>query len=139
MMEYGWGDLHIGLIHGFDACFSAQDVGAFAALSGDTNPLHVDPAYAVKSGYPGPVVFGMLTSSLYSRLVGVYLPGKFALLQGIDIDFKSPCYAGDLLHVTGEVVFLSDAFRRLEIKASIRTDDGPLVSKATIRVGFHGN
>jgi len=138
-MEYRWSDLHIGLTQGFDASFSAQDVSAFAALSGDTNPLHVDAAYALTAGFPGPVVFGMLTSGLYSRLVGVYLPGKFALLQGIDIDFISPCYACDLLHVAGEVVFLSDAFRRLEIKASIRKDDGPLISKAIIRAGFHGN
>lgn len=139
MMEYSWSDLHLGLAHGFDASFSAQDAGTFAALSGDTNPLHVDTAYALKAGYPGPVIFGMLTSSLYSRLVGVYLPGKFALLQGMDIDFVSPCYAGDLLHVAGEIIFLSDAFRRLEIKASIRKVDGPIVSKATIRAGFHGN
>ena len=139
MMEYKWSDLHIGFKHGFDASFSAQDVSTFAALSGDINPLHVDEAYALKAGFPGPVVFGMLTSSLYSRLVGVYLPGKFALLQGMDIDFSSPCYAGDLLHVVGEVVFLSDAFHRFEIKATIRKDDGKLVSKATIRVGFHGN
>lgn len=139
MMEYRWSDLHIGLMQGFDASFSAQDVSTFAALSGDTNPLHVDAAYALKAGFPGPVVFGMLTSGLYSRLVGVYLPGKFALLQGMDINFISPCYAGDLLHVAGEVVFLSDAFRRLEIKATIRKDDGQLVSKAIIRVGFHGN
>jgi acyl dehydratase len=139
MMEYSWSDLHIGLSHGFDAAFSSQDASTFAALSGDTNPLHVDTDYALKAGFPGPVIFGMLTSSLYSRLVGVYLPGKFALLQGMDINFISPCYAGDLLHVAGEVVFLSDAFRRLEIKASIRKDDGPLVSKALIRVGLHGN
>jgi acyl dehydratase len=138
-MEYSWSDLHIGLMHEFDASFSAQDVNAFSALSGDTNPLHVDAAYALKAGFPGPVIFGMLTSGLYSRLVGVYLPGKFALLQGMDINFISPCYAGDLLHVAGEIVFLSDAFRRLEIKASIRKVDGPIVSKATIRVGFHGN
>jgi len=128
MMEYSWSDLHIGLSHGFDAAFSSQDASTFAALSGDTNPLHVDTDYALKAGFPGPVIFGMLTSSLYSRL-----------LQGMDINFISPCYAGDLLHVAGEVVFLSDAFRRLEIKASIRKDDGPLVSKALIRVGLHGN
>jgi acyl-CoA thioesterase FadM len=70
--------------------------------------------------------------------VGVYLPGKYALLQGIDIDFNSPCYAGDRLKVEGEIVFLSDAFRRMEVKASIRNDNNKLVSRATIRVGLHG-
>jgi acyl dehydratase len=139
MMEYRWSDLYIGLRHEFDATFSAEHATAFAALSGDINPLHVDKAYAIGAGFPGPILFGMLTSSLYSRLVGVYLPGKFALLQGIRIDFSSPCYVSDHLLVVGEVVFLSEAYQRLEIKATIRKDDGKLVSKALIKAGFHGN
>jgi 3-hydroxybutyryl-CoA dehydratase len=139
MMEYRWSDLYVGLRHEFDATFSSEQAAAFAALSGDTNPLHVDEAYAISAGFHGPVLFGMLTSSLYSQLVGVHLPGKFALLQGIRIDFNSPCYVGDRLHVAGEVVFLSEAYRRLEIKATIHNGDGKLISKALIKAGFHGN
>jgi acyl dehydratase len=138
MNEYRWSDLRVGLKHEFEAAFTAEAAAAFAQLSGDVNPLHVDPEYAAGAGFQGPVLFGMLTSSLYSRLVGVYLPGKFALLQGIDIDFSAPCFAGDPLRVQGEIVFLSEAFHRLEIKATIRKEDGKLVSKAKIRVGFHG-
>ncbi len=138
MKEYRYSDLHVGLKHGFEAAFTTEAATVFATLSGDVNPLHVDAEYAAGAGFPGPVLFGMLTSSLYSRLVGVYLPGKFALLQGIDIDFSAPCHAGDQLYVEGEIVFLSDAFHRLEIKATIRKEDCKLVSKAMIRVGFHG-
>jgi len=138
MNEYRWSDIHLGLKHEFEARFSAADADAFAAVSGDVNPLHVDEAYAVEAGFPGPVLFGMLTSSLYSRLVGVYLPGKYALLQGIDLDFSSPVHAGDVLHVAGEVVFMNEAYERFEIKATIRKADRKLVSKAMIRVGFHG-
>lgn len=137
MNEYKYSDLKIGLKHEFEAVFTAEDARSFAVISGDLNPLHVDEAYAVDAGFSGPVLFGMLTSSLYSRLVGVYLPGKFALLQGIDLDFSSPCHAGDRLHVAGEVVFLNEAYQRFEIKATIRRDDRKLVSKAIIRVGFH--
>jgi 3-hydroxybutyryl-CoA dehydratase len=137
MNEYRWNDLYVGLKHEFETSFSADDAKAFAELSGDVNPLHASEAYAIESGFPGPVLFGMLTSSLYSQLVGVYLPGKLALLQGIDIDFSAPCYPGDRLRVAGVVVFLSEAYRRFEIRATIRTDDNKLVSKATIRAGFH--
>jgi len=42
-----------------------------------------------------------------------------------------------VLTVTGEIAFMSEAFKRFEIKASIRKQDRKLVSKATIRVGFH--
>ena len=139
MTEYSWTDLHIGLSHGFEWTFSPEAARSFAALSGDTNPLHVDRDYAISAGFPDTVLFGMLTSSLYSQLVGLYLPGKHALLQGIDIDFSAPCFAGDHLRVTGEIVFLSDAFRRLEVKANIRNSNGKLVSKAMIRSGFLGS
>jgi 3-hydroxybutyryl-CoA dehydratase len=77
----------------------------------------------------------MLTASLYSQLLGVCLPGKFVLLHGIDIN--STCRAGGPLHVAGEVAFVSEALKRVEIKASIRRGDRKLVSKATMRVGFH--
>ena len=137
MNEYAWEDLRVGLKFGFDAVFTAGDAEAFQRLSGDINPLHVDPAHAAAHGFSSAVLFGMLTSSLYSRLIGVYLPGKYALLQGIDIDFNSPCHAEEPLRCEGEVIFMSEAFRRFEVKATIRKANRQLVSKATIRVGFH--
>jgi len=67
--------------------------------------------------------------------VGVYLPGKCALLHGIDVEFKLPAYIGDRLTVSGEVVFLNDAYRRLELKARIRNQAGNVISKAAILAG----
>jgi 3-hydroxybutyryl-CoA dehydratase len=138
MKEYTWEDIHLGLKHGFEASFTDEMVRQYAHLSGDYNPLHVDAAYAASQGFPAPVIFGLMTSSLYSQLAGMYLPGKLALLQGIDIDFNSPCFSGDRLLVAGEVSFMSEAYRRFEVRAKIRKADRKLVSKATIRVGFHG-
>ena len=138
MNEYRWEDLSLGLKHGFDAVFTEEMAETFARISGDINPLHVDRDYAQAAGYAAPVLFGMLTSSLYSQLIGVYLPGKYALLQGIDIDFSLPCLTSERLRCEGEVVFMSEAYRRFEVKASIRKLDRRLISKALIRVGFHG-
>jgi len=137
MMEYRFDDLALGLKHSFEAVFTREMAEQFAGISGDFNPLHVDREYAASAGFASPVIFGMMTSSLYSTLVGVYLPGKYALLQGIDIDFNSPVFAGDKLIVQGEIVFLSEAYKRLELKATIRKEDRKLVSKAVIRAGFH--
>jgi 3-hydroxybutyryl-CoA dehydratase len=139
MNTYRWEDIHEGLKHSFQATFTEKMMQDYASLSGDFNPLHVDTAYAQGRGFPGPVVFGLMTSSLYSQLVGMYLPGKLALLQGIDIDFNTPCHADDPLIVEGQVTFLNEAYHRFEIRARIRKADGKLVSKATIRVGFHGD
>ena len=137
MNEYRWGDLKVGLRHEFHVTLTAEMFGAFAAISGDTNPLHVDAAYAVGAGFPGPVAFGLLTSSFYSQLVGVHLPGRYALLHGIDVDFSSPAYAGDTLLCAGEISFLNDAYHQMELRARITNQAGKRVSKAKIRVGLH--
>jgi 3-hydroxybutyryl-CoA dehydratase len=137
MNEYRWEELTVGLKHEFEATLTEEMAQEFARISGDVNPLHVDRVYAESAGYPGPVLFGMLTSSLYSTLVGVYLPGKYALLEGIDLDFNSPVFAGEKLTISGEIVFISRSYRRMEIKANIRKENRKLVSKALIRVGMH--
>ena len=137
MNEYRWGDLAVGLKARFEAEISEGAMAAFAELSGDRNPLHLDDAFARERGFPGRVVFGQLTSSLYSQLVGMWLPGKFALLHGIDVEFKAPAFVGDKLTVSGEITHLTDAYKRLEIKASIVNAAGKTISKAKIRAGVH--
>ena len=137
MNEYRWEDVSVGLCHSFTTVFTNEMTLEYSRISGDTNPLHIDSEYAKHAGFAGPVLFGLMTSSLYSRLVGVYLPGKYGLLHGIDIDFNAPCYAGETLHCEGEVVFVNEAYRRIELKASIRNEQQKRISKALIRVGFH--
>src|SRR5476649_1520637 len=135
MKDYRWSDLTVGLSAQFEAGISEAAMRSFAEVSGDLNPLHVEDEFARESGFPGRVAYGMLTSSFYSKLVGAYLPGRRALLHGIDIDFKAPAFVGDRLTVSGEITHLTDAYRRLEIKARIVNGAGQTVAKAKIRAG----
>jgi acyl dehydratase len=135
MNDYRWSDLVMGMAAQFEVELTAEMMTCFAALSGDVNPLHLDDELAKAAGFQSRVAFGLLTTSFYSRLVGVYLPGKCALLHGIDVEFKLPAYIGDRLTVSGEVVFLNDAYRRLELKARIRNQAGNVISKAAILAG----
>jgi 3-hydroxybutyryl-CoA dehydratase len=137
MKSLRWGELRVGLTAAFDVTVTTEMMTQFRELSGDLNPLHQDADFAAAAGHPAPVAFGMLTASFYSTLVGVHLPGRFAILQGIDLDFHRPVYAGDRLSVSGEVSFLSEAVRRVELSAVIRDSAGQRVSKARIRVGLH--
>jgi 3-hydroxybutyryl-CoA dehydratase len=135
---YRWDDLAVGKSETFDVEVTSQAMTQFASVSGDYNPLHIDEKFAHEAGFGGVVVFGLLTSSFYSQLVGMYLPGKFALLRGLDIDFKLPVFVGDKLQVTGEIRNLSAAYKSIELLAKIvRISDAKVVSKAVIRVGLH--
>lgn len=137
MNEYRWADLGLGLGAEFSAAITPAMMTAFADMSGDLNPLHIMDGFAAERGFQGRVVYGLLTSALYSRLVGMHLPGKWGVLHGIDVEFKAPAYVGDLLTVSGTVQFLNEAYRRIEIKARIVNQSGAVISKANIRAGLH--
>ncbi|MEA2163902.1 MAG: hypothetical protein QOK37_2029 [Thermoanaerobaculia bacterium] len=136
MNEYRWADLAIGMREQFAVLIEESTVDAFVALTGDINPLHADSDAAREAGFHTRLVHGLLTTSYYSTLVGVYLPGRYALLQGIDVKFALPVYPGDTLTVSGEITFLSEAVRLAEIAGEIRNGEGARISKAKIRVGI---
>ena len=135
MNYYKFEDLERGMSFEFKEVITKEKMALFLKLSGDNNTLHCDEEYAKRSNMKGRVVYGMLNSSFYSTLVGVYLPGENCLLQEIKISFNNPLYIDEEIVVAGIVVEKDDTFKRVEIKASIKTIDGKIVSKARIKVG----
>ena len=67
-----------------------EDVNAFAELTGDFNPVHMDPDFAKETTFGKPVVHGMLTSSFISTMIGMLIPGPGALWTSQTLDFLSP-------------------------------------------------
>lgn len=137
MNDYRWADLVVGMRAQFSVVLQPSMLDQFRELSGDDNPLHSDPDEAARRGYPGVVAFGMLTSSFYSRLVGVQIPGRRCLLLGVNVDFVSPAFSGDELTVGGEIVRLSEAYRVADIRATIHNQRSELISRAKLRAAVH--
>ena len=135
MNEYKFGDIKIGLLESFNIKIDSSMMDKFLDISNDVNPLHIDKEYAIDKGFPDRVVYGLLTSSFYSTLVGVYLPGKYCILQGIDIQFAKPVYIDDSLTISGKVSYINESYKQIEIKAIIVNQENKKVSKATIKVG----
>jgi 3-hydroxybutyryl-CoA dehydratase len=135
MNAYRFDELAVGLGHAFTVTVTAAMVDRFRADTGDDNPLHADPTFAAEFGHPGVVVFGLLTASFYSTLVGVHLPGRHALLHGVDVGFLRPVYVGDTLTVAGAIAYRNEAYRQLELAATIHNQAGVKVSKAKLKVG----
>jgi 3-hydroxybutyryl-CoA dehydratase len=135
MNNYKFVDIHVGLEESFSVRVKSEKLDKFLKISGDINPLHTDTEYSKSKGFPDRVVYGMLTSSFFSTLVGVYLPGKYCILQGIDIQFSKPVYIDNILTITGKVSYINEAYKQIEIKAIIINQDNEKVSKATIKVG----
>jgi 3-hydroxybutyryl-CoA dehydratase len=134
MNEFKFADLQVDQIESFDVTVSELMMNSFREISGDTNPLHSDRNFAVQNNYKDKVVFGLLVSSFYSRLVGVYLPGKYALLNSINVDFLKTVYVNDKLYVEGKIVKLDCRFKIINIKSKIIRQNKDIVSIANIRV-----
>lgn len=136
MKEYRFEDLTEGLEESFTYAVTEERMNLFSMLTGDRNPLHTENVYAAEHGFPNRVVYGMLTASLISTLGGMYLPGKYCLIQEVDTKFVSPVYIGDELLVKGIVRELHESVQQAIIKIEITNQDYKKVVRGTLKVGF---
>ena len=136
MNNYTFEELSIGQSESFEVTVTAEMMDSFLKISGDINPLHNDKNYAKEQGYADRVVYGLLTTSFISKLVGVLLPGEKCLLQGVEVKYLRPVYIGDTLLVIGIVDELHESVQRASIKVSISNQDNKKVVKGKAEVGF---
>lgn len=137
MKEYLFSDLSIGTKETFTVEVTESMMTLFHEMSGDENPMHMESDYAKEHGYDDKLVYGLLTSSFYSRLVGMYLPGKYCILKSIEVFFERPVYIGDVLVVSGRVKEKDERFMQISIRANIKNQARKTTSKANILVGFY--
>jgi acyl dehydratase len=83
---------------------SSEDIQGFAAASGDTNPVHLDDAYASQTVFKKRIAHGMLVGGMISAVLGVQLPGPGTIYLGQTLQFRAPVYVGDEVTATVEVI-----------------------------------
>jgi acyl dehydratase len=115
MNEPSYAQLTVGDSESFLVTVTPELVSDFAKLSGDTNPLHVDPIYAATTSFEKPIAHGMLVGALFSRLIGIHLPGKHALYLSQTLKFLSPIIIGNQISIHGKIIQKTDAHRTLTI------------------------
>lgn len=135
MNEYVFSQLETGMSAEFKVKITQEMMDSFRATTCDTNPMHTDKDYAAEMGFGGVVAYGLLVSSFYSTLAGVYLPGKYCLLQEVSTQFALPVFVGDELSVRGNIIEKNDSVRQIVIKAQIMNQDGKKVNRAKIKAG----
>jgi 3-hydroxybutyryl-CoA dehydratase len=80
------------------------DVMAFAKITGDFNPMHVNEEFAKKSRFGKRIAHGCLSSGLISAVLGMKLPGPGALYAGQTVKFTKPVFFGDTITAKATVV-----------------------------------
>lgn len=76
--------------------FTTTQVAEFAQVTGDTNPVHLDPNYAAQTAFRTPVVHGMLGAAVFSRVFGTIFPGPGTLYLSQSLDFLLPIRTGKM-------------------------------------------
>lgn len=100
----GWTPPAVGQRGRWTRTFEAADVEAFAALTGDRNPLHFDEAFARSTPPGGRIVHGGLTTGLFNALVAEVLPGPGSVFLHQEWDYPAPVYIGDTVIAEAEVI-----------------------------------
>ena len=120
-------DIEIGQKKSFEVIITETMLDNFAKLSGDKNPLHMDENYAKSNNFKTRVCHGMLLASFFSRLVGMYIPGKNALYFSQSLKFQHPCFVNDRIEIHGEVIDKSLATKIITLKTTISKDKRQIV------------
>lgn len=97
-------DLSVGQAAEFRRPVTAADIEAFAALSGDDNPVHLDEAFAAASSFGGRIAHGMLVASHISAVLGAELPGHGSIYISQTLRFRRPVRIGDLVTARVEII-----------------------------------
>ena len=105
-------DLSIGMTASYAHTITDADVHAFADLTGDHNPLHLDEEFARTTRFKGRVAHGMLTASFFSTALAI-LPGPGTVYLSQSLAFRAPVRIGDTVEARVTVSEIRDKGRVL--------------------------
>lgn len=119
-----WDPPAVGTRATWTRTFSADDVEAFATISGDRNPLHFDAEFAARTRLERLVVQGGLTTGLFNALVAERLPGPGSVFLHQEWDYPAPVYIGDTVTAEAEVIEARADKPITRLRCVARRDDG---------------
>lgn len=103
------------------------DIVAFAEVTGDRNPVHLDEEVAAKSVFGKRVAHGMLSAGLISAVIGTDLPGINSIYLGQQLKFVGPVYIGDTVTAEVEVTNKRDDKKIITLRTTVRNQKGESV------------
>jgi len=127
MKELVFAEIQVGDAASFSKTVTESDIDAFAGLTGDFNPVHVNAEYAKESMFKERVAHGMLVSGYISAVLGTQLPGPNAIYMGQTLQFKLPVMIGDTVTAEVTVTEKRDDKRILKLRTTVSNQRGEIV------------
>jgi phosphate acetyltransferase/phosphate butyryltransferase len=120
-------ELNIGDSASLVRTLTYEDIQIFAAMSGDVNPAHVDPAFAKDDMFHKIIAHGMWGGALFSTVLGTQLPGPGAIYLGQSLEFRKPVGLGDTVTVSVRVAKKDTEKHRVTIDCEAKNQRGETV------------
>lgn len=122
--NFTYDEITIGQTANYSKRVEEQDIQLFAAVSGDVNPVHLDPKFAATTQFKECIAHGMLSGAIISAALAMELPGPGTIYLGQSLRFRLPVKIGDTITVKLEVVEKKDKrkFVTLDCKAFNQND-----------------
>ncbi len=111
----------------FSKTISEADIYAYAGISGDFNPLHVDAEFSKGSRFGERIAHGMMTAGLISAVLGMRLPGPGGVYLSQTLTFVNPVRIGDTITAKAEVTTYQAEKRVLTLRTTCTNQRGQMV------------
>ena len=132
--NYCYEDITIGQTASFSKTLSEDDLVLFAAVSGDVNPVHLDPEFAATTQFGERIGHGAWTGSVISAALALVLPGPGTIYLGQSLSFRKPVKVGDTITVELEVTEKKDDKKFITISTLAVNQDGKTVATGSAEV-----
>ena len=116
-------DMELGLSRSISKVMGDAEIESFSDLSEDRNPIHLSEDAGNASIFKSRVAHGMLSASLFSALLGEYLPGHGAIYLSQSLQFTQPVYPGDEVTASVTIINIDNVKNRVTLKCEAKVGD----------------
>ncbi len=116
-------DLAVGMSAAYSKTVTEADIAAFAEVSGDNNPLHLDEVFAKTTRFKGRIAHGMLSAGFISTILGTQLPGPGSVYMSQTLRFTAPVRIGDTVTARAEITGIRTDKKRVTLRTTCAVGD----------------
>ena len=120
-------DLTVGDTASASRTVAEGDLTAFADVTGDHNPVHLDAAYAATTPFKQRIAHGMLSAGYISAVLGTKLPGHGSIYLSQNLRFRAPVLIGDTVETVVKVEELDARRKRVRLTTVCSVSGKPVV------------
>jgi 3-hydroxybutyryl-CoA dehydratase len=121
-------DLAVGMEASMTRRVGEADIVAYAALSGDYNPVHLDPVYAAGTIFKERIAHGILSAGYISALFGMQLPGPGSIYISQSLNFRGPVKIDDDVLSAVKIVELLPDKKRVRFETTCTVKGKPVLT-----------